>query len=177
VAFDLLMQQESTMHQPLLETGRQSGGLRIAGRRIPLRALLLAGLGVLVAFGVVWVTTVGHGEADKMQSAPTGPCRDTESCLAIIDSFLERQPRQTYMPAGVGLMQTFGPDSFGGGDCGEKMCKLVEPCPNYDQTPHCRFDVYDNAIAAIYLTKRGKIPQARDVLGAILELLYDDVSP
>lgn len=162
------------MHQPLLETGRQSGGLRIAGRRISLRALMLTGLALLVAFGVVWVATVGHREADKMQAAPEGPCRDSESCLAIIDSFLERQPRQTYMSGGVGLMQTFGPDSFGGGDCGEHMCKLVEPCPNYQQTPHCRFDVYDNALAAIYLTKRGKLPQARDVLGAFLQLLYDD---
>jgi len=56
------MQQEGTMHQPLLETGRQSGGLRIAGRRISLRALMLTGLALLVAFGVVWVTTVGHRE-------------------------------------------------------------------------------------------------------------------
>ena len=37
---------------------------------------------------------------------------------------------------GVGLMQTFGPDSFDGGPCGDKMCKLVEPCPNHAQTPH-----------------------------------------
>ena len=28
-------------------------------------------------------------------------------------------------------------------------------------TPHCRFDVYDNALTAIYLAKRGKLQESR----------------
>jgi len=81
-------------------------------------------LALVAVFGAGWMMTFGHAaeEPDKLESAPSGPCKDTESCLAIIDSFLDRQPRQTYMPKGAGLMQTFGPDSFGGGDCGDKMC-------------------------------------------------------
>ena len=69
-------------------------------------------------------------------------------------------------------MQTFGPDSVSGGPCGDQMCKLVEPCPNYQQTPHCRYDVYDNALAAIYLSKRGKLDEARGLLDAFIKLLY-----
>ena len=56
--------------------------------------------------------------------------------------------------------------------CGDKLCQLVEPCPNYAQTPHCRYDVYDNALAAIYLSKRGRLPDARRVLDAFIALLY-----
>ena len=33
-----------------------------------------------------------------------------------------------------------------------------EPGPG---TPHCRFDVYDNALTAIYLAKRGKLQESR----------------
>ena len=68
-------------------------------------------------------------------------------------------------------MQTFGPDSVSGGPCGDQMCKLVEPCPNYQQTPHCRYDVYDNALAAIYLSKRGKLDEARGLLDAFIGAL------
>ena len=46
------------------------------------------------------------------------------------------------------------------------------PCPNYQQTPHCRYDVYDNALAAIYLSKRGKLDEARGLLDAFIKLLY-----
>ena len=102
-----------------------------------------------------------------------GACGDRESCLGIVDDFLLHQPRQSYFSRPhVGLIQTFGPDSVGGGPCGDEMCKLVEPCPNYAQTPHCRYDVYDNALAAIYLTKRGQIEEARKILDAFIELLY-----
>ena len=102
-----------------------------------------------------------------------GACGDRESCLGIVDAFLLHQPRQSYFSRPhVGLIQTFGPDSVGGGPCGDEMCKLVEPCPNYAQTPHCRYDVYDNALAAIYLTKRGQIEEARKILDAFIELLY-----
>ena len=43
---------------------------------------------------------------------------------------LDGQPRQRYMRHGAGLLQTFGPHSYGGGDCGAHSCELVEPCPN-----------------------------------------------
>ena len=64
-------------------------------------------------------------------------------------------------------MQTYGPNSSGGGPCGANGCELVEPCPNFAVTPHCRFDVYDNALTAIYLTKRGKLSEARKVSGSM----------
>ena len=52
-------------------------------------------------------------------------------------------------------------DEFGRCAWMREMCELVEPCPNYAQTPHCRFDVYDNALAAIYLSKRGLRRESR----------------
>ena len=77
-------------------------------------------------------------------------------------------------PCGAGLLQTYGPGSVGGGPCG-KDCELEEQCPNYAQVPHCRFDVYDNALAAIYLAKRGRAEQARTILDAFIALLYPTV--
>ena len=111
------------------------------------------------------------GGASNFLAARRG-VRRPRSCLQIVDSFLRRQPRQTFWDDGVGLMQTFHPDSVSGGPCGDQMCKLVEPCPNYQQTPHCRYDVYDNALAAIYLSKRGKLDEARGLLDAFIKLLY-----
>eukprot|EP00930_Biecheleria_cincta_P095950 TRINITY_DN87838_c0_g1_i1.p1 TRINITY_DN87838_c0_g1~~TRINITY_DN87838_c0_g1_i1.p1 ORF type:complete len:721 (-),score=132.99 TRINITY_DN87838_c0_g1_i1:91-2253(-) len=91
-----------------------------------------------------------------------------EEYLLLVDTFLEKQPRQTFLPDGAGLLQTFGPGSKGGGFCG-KRCKLPEPCPDGKR---CRFDVYDNAVAAIYLIKRGKLREAFRILNAFLQLLY-----
>ena len=167
------------MTEPLLSgSSAQGRGLRLLGVRLDLRHLAAATLALVALAGAAYLV-LDRGSPPGLKGSPSfpaaeGPCKDSASCMEVIDSFLERQPRQTYMPSAVGLMQTFGPDSFGGGSCGKEMCELVEPCPNYQQTPHCRFDVYDNALAAIYLTKRGKISQARDVLGAFLELLYDE---
>ena len=127
------------------------------------------GLAAAVAFGGV---AVFEAAARPTAPPPGAVCADRESCLQIVDSFLRRQPRQTFWDDGVGLMQTFGPDSVSGGPCGDQMCKLVEPCPNYQQTPHCRYDVYDNALAAIYLSKRGKLDEARGLLDAFIKLLY-----
>ena len=90
-------------------------------------------------------------------------CGTKEECLAIVDSYFLGAKRQTFHKSGAGLVQTYGPHSLGGGPCGDNGCKLVEPCPNYAVTPHCRFDVYDNALAAIYLTKRGMTSEARKV--------------
>ena len=90
-------------------------------------------------------------------------CGTKEECLAIVDNYFLGAKRQTFHKSGAGLVQTYGPHSLGGGPCGDNGCKLVEPCPNYAVTPHCRFDVYDNALAAIYLTKRGMTSEARKV--------------
>ena len=66
------------------------------------------------------------------RSAAGSKCSDASSCLYIIDNFFTSQPRN-----GAGLMQTYGPDSFSGGPCGDKMCKLVEPCPSFALQGHC----------------------------------------
>lgn len=71
-------------------------------------------------------------------------------------------------------MQIYGPNSIGGGDCPE--CELEEPCPNFGVTPHCRFDVYDNALAAIYYTKRGKMAEAERILDGFIHLMYPPFS-
>jgi len=73
----------------------------------------------------------------------------------------------------AGLMKTFG-DDFGGGSCGKENCRLPDPCPFFASNRHCRFDVYDNAVAAIYLSKRGKLQDARHILDAFLVLLYPE---
>eukprot|EP00439_Symbiodinium_sp_Y106_P069393 s678_g11.t3 len=99
---------------------------------------------------------------------PTSPA--AEHYLGLVDAFLERQPRQTFLKNGAGLLQTFGP-SLGGGDCGD-LCALPAPCPEFGVSQRCRYDVYDNAVAALYLTKRGKLVAARRILDAFLHLLY-----
>jgi len=99
---------------------------------------------------------------------PTSPA--AERYLGLVDAFLERQPRQTFLKNGAGLLQTFGP-SLGGGDCGD-LCALPAPCPEFGVSQRCRYDVYDNAVAALYLTKRGKLVAARRILDAFLHLLY-----
>mmetsp|Transcript_70117 Transcript_70117/g.203323 ORF Transcript_70117/g.203323 Transcript_70117/m.203323 type:complete len:1560 (+) Transcript_70117:48-4727(+) len=94
------------------------------------------------------------------------PCTTQEECLQIVDQYFQAQPRQ-----GNGLLRTYGPQSLGGGDCGE-FCKLSEPCPADTVLPGCRYDVYDNAMAAIYLTKRGKLDMAKGILDSFADLLY-----
>lgn len=116
-----------------------------------------------------------HLRAKLIQQATatdsTATSEDVEKHLKTIDAFLDKQPRQTYLPGGVGLLQTFGPNSISGGDCGKEFCELPEPCP-FGASGHCRFDVYDNAVAAIYYIKRGKLKEARRILDAFLHLLY-----
>ena len=97
-------------------------------------------------------------------------CGTKEQCLTIIDNYFLRAKRQTFHKNGAGLVQTYGPNSIGGGPCGANGCELVEPCPNFAVTPHCRFDVYDNALTAIYLTKRGKLSEARKVSGSLVRV-------
>jgi len=93
-----------------------------------------------------------------------------EDYLRVVDSFLMGQPRNSN-----GLLQTYGPGRLGGGACGG-ACKLYEECPAANagarRDRECRHDVYDNALAAIYLTKRGKLAEAKAILDAFLHLMY-----
>jgi len=93
-----------------------------------------------------------------------------EDYLLVVDRFIDNQPRN-----GNGLLQTYGPGRLGGGSCGQH-CELPEECPAksalWAVNQHCRHDVYDNALAAIYLTKRGKFTEAKGILDAFLTLMY-----
>lgn len=101
------------------------------------------------------------------------PCTDQESCLKVVDAFLDRLPRATYFQGGAYLLQSFGANTQGGGSCGN-LCRLPTECPDFEKTGRCRFDVYDNALAAIYLTKRGRLAEAQHILDAFVELLYPE---
>lgn len=147
--------------------------------------LVVAALGV---GGVFATDSAGGGGVGPSPSSPPSPnppsptppsgdatkCEDRDSCLLIVDGFLQRQPRQSYFSdKTIGLLQTHGPPSFGGGDC--KECLLPETCPFLPLRGQCRFDVYDNALAAIYLTKRGKLAEAKRILDAFIKLLYKPI--
>jgi len=95
------------------------------------------------------------------------PCSDKETCLGTVDDFLDKLPRQQN-----GLLQTYGDNAKTGrgGEC--ELCDLPPFCPGYDFLKHCRYDAYDNAMAAIYYTKRGKFVKAQLILDAFIELLY-----
>lgn len=107
------------------------------------------------------------GAGPKTSLEPLIPF-ETEIYLQFLDEFLEKQPRQKFLK-NAGLLQTFG-SSLGGGSC--DLCELPEQCPEFGTSQRCRFDVYDNAVAAIYLTKRGKIAAAREILDAFIHQLY-----
>lgn len=96
----------------------------------------------------------------------TSELRAAEEHLLIVDSFLANHPRSQ-----TGLLQTYGPGSLSGGSCGDE-CDLLEPCPLFSTIPHCRFDVYDNALAAIYFIQRGKMADAKKILDAFVYYLY-----
>ena len=167
--------------EPLLPAGGAPRSLLARLRsRCPENFSLVATAGTLFAIAATcWFLADALAEPpspspEAMENATlASACTDRESCLRIVDAYMENQPRQDFFgDPKVGLLQTFGPNSVGGGPCGDKLCKLVEPCPNFAQTPHCRYDVYDNALAAIYLAKRGKIDAARQILDAFITLLY-----
>jgi len=94
---------------------------------------------------------------------PTPTCESKESCLSIIDRFLDGQPRQDIPTAGAGLVQIMSVNSLGGGPCGA-FCDLPEESG--------RFDTYDNALAAIYWIKRGNLQNAAQILDVFIGLLY-----
>lgn len=88
-------------------------------------------------------------------------CEKPELCLKLVDMFLDRQPRR------AGLLQALGNQQLGGGSCGES-CKLPSPCKG----GKCGYNTYDNALAAIYYTKRGNLAMARNILDAFKQALY-----
>mmetsp|Transcript_97416 Transcript_97416/g.275494 ORF Transcript_97416/g.275494 Transcript_97416/m.275494 type:complete len:775 (-) Transcript_97416:83-2407(-) len=110
----------------------------------------------------------GSGSSSGIPKADTVPCPDKESCLRIVDSFLDRQPRNPN-----GLLQTYGSNGHigGGGSCGWE-CQLPAQCPGADVLHHCRFDTYDSSLAAIYYTKRGRLAEAQRILDGFIGLLY-----
>jgi len=116
-------------------------------------------------------TVTGGPTVPEDTMSTTMPCTDQESCLKIVDRFLNNQPRSYYFQGAAGLLQTFGANTQGGGNCGT-LCHLPVECPSFDIHGWCRFDVYDNSLAAIYYTMRGKHDQAKMILDAFLELLY-----
>lgn len=88
------------------------------------------------------------------------PCSNRDGCLSIVDHY--------FMDAGrapLGLFQTYGRDLYGG-NC--SLCDLTEDRQALSQ----RCDVYDNAVAAIYFTKRGNLEEARKTLQVFEQLLY-----
>lgn len=103
-------------------------------------------------------------------SRPMTP--EAEKYLGMVDAYLDSQPRQQFLSDGVGLMQTFGPGNLGGGPCEDEDCKLPKTCPEEARSGNCRVDTYDNAVAAIYYTKRGRLTKARNILRAFLHFLY-----
>jgi len=90
-------------------------------------------------------------------------CTDKESCLLIIDAFLDAQPRN------FELLQVRSPKALGGGPCGGR-CNIPGPCPEGDAK--CRYDTYDSALAALYYVKRGRLAKAKVILDAFIKILY-----
>jgi len=116
-----------------------------------------------------------HRQSAAMPSArtssaiPQGSCQDTSSCLEAVDTYLAWIPRQVGVEAN--LRQTYGETPVGnGGNCSQTFCFLVPSCVG----ELCRFDVYDNAVAAIYLSARSKLTEAREILRSFHRLMYPD---
>eukprot|EP00913_Durusdinium_trenchii_P026301 g24679.t1 len=103
-----------------------------------------------------------EGKANKTTAPPVPECKnctgcgDQRECLRIVDAFFETAPRGS-----IGLYRTYA-QKLNGGDC--PLCDLS---PDFESLRK-RCDVYDNAVAAIYLTKRGRLDEAQK----ILEQLY-----
>ncbi len=76
------------------------------------------------------------------------------------DSFFRSAPKGS-----LGLYRTYE-RALDGGDC--PQCDLSK---DFDALKK-RCDVYDNAVAAIYLTKRGQVEAAQQILDVFLRLMY-----
>lgn len=165
------MQIEPASTQALLAPAPASPTHGFAARRLPPRRCLLAAGALVLVASCVACYRLYSPSTFGVDPSTLVSCGSKEDCLRIVDDYFAHATRQTYTGGGAGLVQTYGPGSIGGGPCGDN-CDLVEPCPNYALMPHCRFDVYDNALAAIYLSKRGKVEEARGILDAFIALLY-----
>lgn len=107
-----------------------------------------------------------EGKANKTTAPPVPECKnctgcgDQRECLRIVDAFFETAPRGS-----IGLYRTYA-QKLNGGDC--PLCDLS---PDFESLRK-RCDVYDNAVAAIYLTKRGRLDEAQKILEVFLRLMY-----
>lgn len=104
------------------------------------------------------LSSISNKDAANDDARP-GVCEDKLQCLDIVDDFFRDQPRGV-----LGLFQTYS-SSLGGGSCGTHFCSLPEHSP-------CRCDVYDNAVAVIYMVNRGQIASAERILKVFINLLY-----
>jgi len=123
--------------------------------------------------GFVAVALAGAAAAVYLHRVSRPPPQEEslEDYLKLVDDFLDTRPRQSFMPNNGALLQTFGPGSAGGGPCGA-LCSLQHACPFARVHGFCRFDVYDNALAAIYYTKRQRFDKAKDILDGFLYYMY-----
>jgi len=105
-------------------------------------------------------------EASPPSPLALQPCAHKEECLQLIDTFLAKQPKQ--QGEANSLLQAYdSPAVGGGGPCGA-LCNLRPRCVS----DRCRYYVYDNAVAAIYFTRRGKMLEAKLILDSLKSLLY-----
>ena len=109
-----------------------------------------------------WSKQANH--SNERPSTPScvhcNPCEDQNECLGIVDSFFRSAPKGS-----LGLYRTYE-RALDGGDC--PQCDLSK---DFDALKK-RCDVYDNAVAAIYLTKRGQVEAAQEILDVFLRLMY-----
>lgn len=88
------------------------------------------------------------------------PCPGQGECLELVDEFFRTAPKGS-----LGLYRTYQ-RPLEGGDC--PQCDLNKDFESLRK----RCDVYDNAMAVIYLTKRGQMDAAEQILDIFLRLLY-----
>lgn len=96
----------------------------------------------------------GYPVTDLEDLAAEGPSSTAK------DSFFRSAPKGS-----LGLYRTYE-RALDGGDC--PQCDLSK---DFDALKK-RCDVYDNAVAAIYLTKRGQVEAAQEILDVFLRLMY-----
>ena len=169
-------ESEALLEQEGPEAEARGGRRRLqAGLRGALALAALAALaGLLAAATGGWQAPPGFASPPGAVelAAAAGPhlcgaamCADAEACLKTVDAFLDAQPRH------FGLLQVRALGNLGGGGCGA-LCELPMECP--EGPAKCRHDTYDNALAAIYYAKRGRLGQAKRILDAMLRILYPE---
>eukprot|EP00401_Gymnodinium_catenatum_P075828 CAMPEP_0117556172 /NCGR_PEP_ID=MMETSP0784-20121206/51664_1 /TAXON_ID=39447 /ORGANISM="" /LENGTH=608 /DNA_ID=CAMNT_0005353423 /DNA_START=1 /DNA_END=1823 /DNA_ORIENTATION=+ len=146
------------------------------GKKLNRGIVVAVGLVALVVFVVCVLTNLrprgAGGQSPSLppagggDEAPPTVTPEEDELLTLVDRELLSRPQFQN-----GLLQTFGPGNFGGGSCGEK-CTLPDDCPAQNAMKLCRFDIYDNALVAIYFSMRGKLDSARPIIDAFMSLLY-----